>query len=328
MPADLSHVAYKYAFKHVFRGNVQLLQLLSPRFLYKCIVGSEHYDIVVSYLQSPVMRIATGCQDKNTKLVNWIHNEFRSVHELSRMFRSEKEFHRSMQRYDHTVFVAESARQSLCKMLPYLTDKSSTIYNVVETDEITARSEETISDCDFNNAEFNIISAGRFSEAKAFDRLIRITKRLLGNGINAHLYLLGKGALQESYVQEAASLGISDNVTIIGFRDNPYKYVAKADLFVCSSLHEGFSTAVTESLIVGTPVVTTACSGMEELLGANGEFGIITENDEQSLGDALLKLIPDADKMRSLREATKRRAVMFSKQQTLKDNIDLFNSLA
>jgi glycosyltransferase involved in cell wall biosynthesis len=213
-------------------------------------------------------------------------------------------------------------------MLPYLTDKSSTIYNVVETDEITARSEETISDCDFNNAEFNIISAGRFSEAKAFDRLIRITKRLLGNGINAHLYLLGKGALQESYVQEATRLGISDNVTIIGFRDNPYKYVAKADLFVCSSLHEGFSTAVTESLIVGTPVVTTACSGMEELLGTNGEYGIITENDEQALGDALLTLIPNADKMQSLREATKRRAVMFSKQQILKDNIDLFNSLA
>jgi glycosyltransferase involved in cell wall biosynthesis len=67
---------------------------------------------------------------------------------------------------------------------------------------------------------------------------------------------------------------------------------------------------------------------MEELLGPTGEYGIITENDEQALGDALLTLIPNADKMQSLREATKRRAEMFSKQQTLKDNIDLFNSLA
>jgi glycosyltransferase involved in cell wall biosynthesis len=242
------------------------------------------------------------------------------------MFRSEREFHRSMQRYDHTVFVAESARQSLCKLLPYLTDKSSTIYNVVEPDEIRNRSKEEITDCSFNADEFNLISVGQFREVKAFDRLIRITKRLQESGINAHLYLLGKGALRDSYVHEAARLGILDKVTIIGFRENPYKYVAKADLFVCSSLHEGFSTAVTESLIVGTPIVTTSCSGMEELLGSDGEYGIITDNDEQALGDTLLRLIPDTDRMQALRDATKRRAIDFSKQQALNANINLLRS--
>ncbi|MBQ5900346.1 MAG: glycosyltransferase, partial [Clostridia bacterium] len=48
--------------------------------------------------------------------------------------------------------------------------------------------------------------------------------------------------------------GISDAFTFIGYRKNPYQYITHCDLFVCSSYREGFSTAATESLIVGTPV--------------------------------------------------------------------------
>lgn len=55
--------------------------------------------------------------------------------------------------------------------------------------------------------------------------------------------------------------------TLLGYNKNPYKYVRSCDLYVCSSRREGFSTAVTESLIVGTPVISTECSGAIELLG-------------------------------------------------------------
>jgi glycosyltransferase involved in cell wall biosynthesis len=65
---------------------------------------------------------------------------------------------------------------------------------------------------------------------------------------------------------------------------------------------------------------------MEELLGSDGEYGIITDNDEQALGDTLLRLIPDTDRMQALRDATKRRAVNFSKQQALNANINLLRS--
>lgn len=64
-----------------------------------------------------------------------------------------------------------------------------------------------------------------------------------------------------------AENNLTDTFTFLGYRDNPYKYVKKADLYVCSSRREGFSTAVTEALIVGTPVVSTNCSGAYELLG-------------------------------------------------------------
>lgn len=60
-------------------------------------------------------------------------------------------------------------------------------------------------------------------------------------------------------------------------------------MYVCSSRREGFSTAVTEALIVGTPVVSTNCSGAYELLGKNNEYGIVTENNEDALYEGIKK---------------------------------------
>ena len=74
----------------------------------------------------------------------------------------------------------------------------------------------------------------------------------------------------------ADELGIADVVTLLGYQTNPYKYVAKCDLFVCASFAEGFSTAATEALIVGTPVCTVEVSGMKEMLGTLMlSFGVV-----------------------------------------------------
>ena len=67
---------------------------------------------------------------------------------------------------------------------------------------------------------------------------------------------------------------LQDYVHLLGYDRNPYKYVSKMDLFVCSSYEEGYSTAVTESIVVGTPIITTNCAGMDEIIG-NSEAGIM-----------------------------------------------------
>lgn len=318
-------ITYSYVFPYRFRGNVHLLKLLSPKQLYQFCFKNEHFDVAVSYLHSPTMRIIAGCTDKNTKLVNWIHNEFKKIEELSYMFRSKKEFFRCMQRYDRTVHVAQSAMEAFDKLMPQLTSTSCVIYNTIESNVILSKSK--LNDgIPYKSNEFNLISVGRFTQAKAFDRLVRITAKLRRNGISAHLYLLGKGALADMYLKEANNLGIKEYVTLLGFQENPYKYVAHADLFVCSSIHEGYSTAVTESLIVGTPVITTNCSGMSELLGDN-EYGIITGNDENKLYEAVLSAITTDGCMYDLKRKAELRSSFFSKDKTVKDVVELFNDL-
>ena len=100
-------------------------------------------------------------------------------------------------------------------------------------------------------------------------------------------------------------------------KNNPYKYVAKADLFVCCSRREGFSTAVTESIIVGTPVLSTNCSGAYELLGENNEYGVVTDNNVDSLYTGLYRLLTSPNLLSHYRNQAKIRAKMFSKEKTV-----------
>lgn len=328
LPESLSFIKYRYMFQRVFRGNIHLFKLASPHFLFRHYIGDPNqYDVIVSYLHSPTMRIAGGAIGSKAKTVNWIHNEFRSAAELSRMFRTKKEFEGIMKGYDRTIFVADSARLSTIKLLPFIEQNSRTIYNTIESDVILSKSKEPIEDANFDEDTFNLISVGRFSQAKAFDRLLRIVKRIAETGRKVHLHLLGKGTLEKLYKDEINRLGIQNLVSFPGFVENPYKYVANADLFVCSSIHEGYSTAVTESLIVGTPVVTTSCSGMEELLGSNGEYGIITENDENALSEAVVRVVESPQLLKELQSKAVIRGKQFSKDKTVPDVVELFRDL-
>ena len=113
----------------------------------------------------------------------------------------------------------------------------------------------------------------------------------------------------------------------LGYKENPYKYLKNSDLFVCSSYFEGFSTAVTESIIVGTPVVTTNCSGMKEMLGKNNEYGIVVDNKEEALYKELKKILSDKKNIEVLREKVLLRRNFFRKEVSVKKFEDFILSL-
>ena len=70
------------------------------------------------------------------------------------------------------------------------------------------------------------------------------------------------------------------NIKLLGFKENPYKYIKQVDLFVCSSKNEGFSLVIAEAMILGLPVSSRNRSGPNELLNF-GEYGYIVENNEE-----------------------------------------------
>ena len=108
---------------------------------------------------------------------------------------------------------------------------------------------------------------------------------------------------------------------------NPYKYVAKCDLFVCASYAEGFSTAATEALIVGTPVCTVEVSGMKEMLGENNEYGIVCDNNEDSLYESIKELLDSPDKLNYYTEQAKKRGKDFNTYHTVKAVEEMLLSL-
>ena len=161
---------------------------------------------------------------------------------------------------------------------------------------------------------------------KGYDRLINITKRLKDEGFPIHTYIVGKGEEQGALEKQIAECEIQDDWTFVGFQSNPYKYVRAADLYVCSSRREGFSTAVTEALIVGTPVVSTNCSGAYELLGYKNEYGIVTENDEESLYQGIKKMLTE-DNLAHYKKKAQVRGGEFNAKKTVQNAEELFEEV-
>ena len=146
---------------------------------------------------------------------------------------------------------------------------------------------------------------------------------LINEGLDFDLWILGEGEDRQKLEKYISENNLCENVKMLGFQNNPYPFIKSADLLVCSSNYEGFSTFVTEGLILGKPVVTTDCSGMYELLGEN-EYGLITENDDKAFENGLRKMLSDPVMLSDYTEKAKLRGKQFSKEKLTAETEKLF----
>ena len=319
------HVRYRAIYSKTFPGNSHLMKLLTPKQLHKLYI-KEHYDIEISYLEGPCARIISGCTDPTTKKVCWIHIEQRTQKRAAASFRSYREAVDCYGRFDRIVCVSDTVRQDFLGLL-LLEIQTDVLYNTNESAKIMALSGEKAEESLFSDREIKLVGVGKLLKNKGFHRMLPIVQKLRRNGHPVHLYILGVGPMEAELKQQAAELGISDSVTLLGYQTNPYKYVSKCDLFVCASFAEGFSTAATEALIVGTPVCTVEVSGMKEMLGEHNEWGIVTENDEEALYQGIKGLLEDPSRLAYYKEKAIERGKDFSTEETVRAVEEMLLSL-
>lgn len=307
------HIHYQVVFPKPFPGNSHFLKLFTPKQLHKLFI-KENYDFEVSYLEGPTARIVSGCTNRKTKLISWIHVEQHNIRKLAYAFRSSKEARWCYSQFDQTVCVSDFVKNDFCKILNF-EKPVKVLYNTVESEKIVEKAKES-TEIIKSNKSFKIVAVGTLKASKGYDRLLNIINRLK-DSYDIHLYILGTGKLQKKLEIFIENHSMSQNVTFLGYKRNPYKYVSKCDLFVCASYAEGFSTAATEALIVGTPVCTVDVSGMKEMLGENNEYGVVTDNNEEALYQGIKRLIDNPALLNYYKKAAKDRARIFSTTATV-----------
>ena len=305
-------------------GNSKLMKLLTPKQLHRLCV-KEHFDIEVSYLEGPSARVISGCQDKDTKLVSWIHVEQHTMDKLAGSFRSENEARECYNRFDQTVCVSQYVHDDFCRLLDFQ-KPCRVLYNTVESDKILAEASEAAPEL-VDDGKIRLIAVGTLKQSKGYMRLLNIIKRLRDEQYQMHLYILGIGPLQAEMEEYIRRNELQDTVTLLGYQTNPYKYVSKCDLFVCASFAEGFSTAATEALIVGTPVCTVEVSGMKEMLGEHNEWGVVTENSEDELYLGIKKLLDDPALLAHYKAKAAEHGTSFSTKSTVEAVEEMLLSL-
>ena len=310
---DVSNIS---VWKKPFRGNSVLLKYLPAPLLHRICIKQE-YDIEVAYLEDICAKVISGGSADKTKRICWVHTDLHDPKKSARGFNSFEESRKAFEKFNKVVCVSDTVRKDFIDLYPGVKN-AVTCYNTLETKKIMSLKNEPIQDIIYNSQEIKLIGVGKITKNKGFDRLARIVKRLCDEKYPVHFYALGIGQDQkfiEAYLEDN---GIVDHYTFLGYKSNPYKYIAASDLFVCASLAEGFSTAATEALIVGTPVCTVEVSGMKEMLGDNNEWGVVTDNNDESLYIGIKSLLDDSDKLKYYREKATERGLMFSTENTVK----------
>lgn len=228
------------------------------------------------------------------------------------------------------VCISHGALAGLKPLVRVRPERFTVIYNIIEIDRIRELSNQPIPD--WARQIFNkptIIAVGRLVPQKGFVYLLEAHALLRERGIDYNLLILGQGELRRELEQLCEQRNITETVFMPGFVNNPFSLMKAADLFVLSSIFEGFGNVIVEAMSCGTAVVATDCpSGPAEILD-NGKYGLLVPPaNASSLADAMQTLLTESTRREHLAELGKERAQAFSPTRIIDQWNQLFVEVA
>ena len=178
---------------------------------------------------------------------------------------------------------------------PKKTAKIDFIYNGIDLKNAKKLSNKKIDQDDqllFDNHKFKIISVGRFAQQKDFFTLIKAFKLVQNKFTKSKLFLIGGGELKPKIENLIKNLDLKDSVLLLGWKNNIYPYLKRANLFVFSSKYEGFPFSLIEAMSQKLPIVSTETKfGPSEILD-NGKYGILVSiGDHEKMAQEIIRLI-------------------------------------
>jgi len=196
------------------------------------------------------------------------------------------------------VFVSNHLKNYFTDKLPLGQKKYITIYNGIELDSIRTltKREQKRELIGFKKQDILIGSVGNIKEAKGYDVLLKTACLVKQKYPNCY-FLIAGGVVDEkcfnALLLERKQLGLEKNVHLFGFIEDVEKFLYMMDIFLLSSLTEGFSLSTIEAMKAGVPVVATKSGGPQEII-EHKKNGILADaGDEKALADKIIQLIQD-----------------------------------
>ncbi len=287
-----------------------------PNVFYHLFIRKK-FDICIAFLEGYATRIVSGSHH-STKKIAWLHTDIINYHWTNVAYRSSEEEKECYRQFAHIVCVAESVKAQADKYLQ-ISNKSTVIRNPIDRDRLLKLSEESVKGINsLKKHEFQLLIVGTLNENKGQIRLLHILPEILKDNHDIGLWIVGDGEYRDLIKETIVNLDLQDNVEMLGYQSNPYPLFKKCDVYVCASYAEGFNTAITEALVLGTPVVTTLCSGVKEQLGQDCKYGLIANNDEISLRNCLEKML-NPKTLNHFRKKSKERGRDFCISKSMKE---------
>ncbi len=292
-------------------------------------IGDYEPDSIISFLQytNIVTVLSTLFQIRNYTLIiseRSYPRKYLTTTRLGYLKRWLMSF--TYKRADKIITVSKAIKRVLEEDFSIPPEKIKVVYNPVSLEEIIFKSQKAVEHPFFKDGNAQvIISAGRLVKLKRYDRLLRVFSLIRKSQKTARLIILGKGILKRELENLALKLKINKFVSFVGYKDNPYAWMSKADIFVLSSAYEGFPNVLIEAMACGVPVISTDClSGPREII-TNGKNGILVPvGDERKLAEAILDLLNNEKKRKKFSLEAKKRVKDFEAKKIVTQYAKLF----
>jgi glycosyltransferase involved in cell wall biosynthesis len=226
---------------------------------------------------------------------------------------------------DKIIAISEGVKKSLIDQLKMQPNKIDVIYNPAGDERIIELSKEKVEKNYFSN-NFNIINIGRLTKQKDHITLLKAMKIVLKK-VQCNLIIIGEGSERDNIYKFIQDNNLESNVDLIGYKSNPWKYLSRSDLFVLSSIWEGFGNVIVESMMLGVPVISSDCnSGPSEILG-EGKYGDLFEiRDYKKLSELIINKFNSSESKKKLNLGLQR-SNNFSINEISKKYSDSFKKL-
>lgn len=292
-------------------------QLIQHDTVRLCRKVEKKYDIAISFLELWSMYYLVD-NVKAKKKIAWIHFDY-----VAAKFRGKYD-RKAFSNIDNIVFVSDECLKKFQQAVPQFASKAICIENILISDTIRAKAMQSV-DFEIEKDRLNLVTTCRISfYHKGIDRalnaLIRLKSQGALNGIRWYIIGDGQDFDQLSLIIEKEAL--QDVVIPLGYKANPFPYMAKCDVFFLPSRFEGKPMAVTEAMMLGlVPVVTNYASAEGQV--ENNVDGLILDNTDEAVYYGIKEMINNPSKVMDMKRVVESRD--YSNSFEMERVLQLFN---
>ena len=219
-----------------------------------------YYDLAIDFNSYQPECAAAAIAVPAGKRVEWVHNDVEIKLKNEWKYRVLHFFFQGKFKYfDGFVCVSEGIVEPFRRHCGKLSEdvSFSVIPNYIDVQEIETGKKEPAGDLCPAPECFNLVSVGRLCHQKGYDIMLKDLQYAVWKRKDLHLYLIGDGPDRKKLEKLADQLGISQNVTFLGHKSNPYAYMNQMDAFISTSRYEGQGINIMEAKVIGLPLYCT-----------------------------------------------------------------------
>jgi len=192
-------------------------------------------------------------------------------------------------KFEKIVFVSNDNKAKFNNLFRGMENKQEVIYNYISKSRVLELATKEVGQEYIDKNVPSIITVARLVKQKAIDRLIRVHKKLIDDGIKHNVYVIGDGPEKENLKKLIKELKVEDTFLLMGKRENPYPYVKRADYFVLLSEFEGYGMVIDEAKFLNKNIIITKTAAEEAVKGYSKK--LILENSEEAIYEGLKQVL-------------------------------------